>query len=94
MLAVLVMSNGAVEKETVVLTADEEAGSIHGAKWLADNGHLSGDAAVLGEPCGITREWESIDLVSRGAALFRIRIGGTQTHSSVSDLLPVVNATV
>ena len=78
----------------IVLTADEEAGSIHGAKWLADNGHLSGDAAVLGEPCGITREWESIDLVSRGAALFRIRICGTQTHSSVSDLLPVVNATV
>ncbi len=78
----------------IVLTADEEAGSIHGAKWLADNDHLSGDAAVLGEPCGITREWESIDLVSRGAALFRIRIGGTQTHSSVSDLLPVVNATV
>ena len=78
----------------VVLTADEEAGSIHGAKWLAENGHLAGDAAVLGEPCGITREWESIDLVSRGAALFRLRIGGTQTHSSVSDLVPVVNATV
>ena len=78
----------------VVLTADEEAGSIHGAKWLADNGHLEGDAVVLGEPCGITREWESIDLVSRGAALFRIRVGGTQTHSSVSDLVPVVNATV
>ena len=78
----------------LVLTADEEAGSIHGAKWLAENGHLAGTAAVLGEPCGITSEWESIDLISRGAALFRIRLKGTQTHSSVSDLLPVVNATV
>jgi acetylornithine deacetylase len=78
----------------LVLTADEEAGSIHGAKWLAENGHLAGDAAIIGEPCGITREWESIDLISRGAALFRIRVKGTQTHSSVSDLLPVVNATV
>lgn len=78
----------------LVFTADEEAGSIHGAKWLAENGHLFGDAAIVGEPCGITSEWESIDLISRGAALFRIRLRGTQTHSSVSDLLPVVNATV
>ena len=78
----------------LVLTADEEAGSIHGAKWLAENGHLAGDAAIVGEPCGITHEWESIGLVSRGAALFRVRVTGTQTHSSISDLVPVVNATV
>lgn len=78
----------------LVFTADEEAGSIHGSKWLAENGHLAGDAAVIGEPCGITREWESIDLVSRGAALFRIALKGTQTHSSISDRLSVVNATV
>jgi acetylornithine deacetylase/succinyl-diaminopimelate desuccinylase-like protein len=78
----------------LVFTADEEAGSIQGSKWLAENGQLAGDAAILGEPCGITREWESIDLVSRGAVLFRIRVKGTQTHSSISDRLPVVNATV
>lgn len=78
----------------IVLTSDEEAGSTHGARWLAESGQLAGDAAILGEPCGISREWESIDLVSRGAALFRIGLKGTQTHSSVSDLVPVVNATV
>ena len=78
----------------LVLTADEEAGSRFGAEWLAANGHLEADAALLGEPCGIVREWEAIDVVSRGAALFKIRVRGTQMHSSLSDRLPCVNATV
>jgi acetylornithine deacetylase/succinyl-diaminopimelate desuccinylase-like protein len=79
---------------TLVLTADEEAGSRFGAEWLAVNGHLEADGAVLGEPCGIVREWEAIDVVSRGAALFKVRVLGTQMHSSISDRLPSVNATV
>lgn len=78
----------------LVLTADEEAGSRFGSQWLAENGHLEADAAVLGEPCGIVREWEAIDIVSRGAALFKVCVHGTQMHSSVSDRLPSVNATV
>jgi acetylornithine deacetylase len=79
---------------SLVLTADEEAGSRFGAQWLAEQGLLHGDAAVLGEPCGIEREWEAVDVVSRGAALFRVRVRGTQMHSSLSDRLPAVNATV
>ena len=79
---------------TLALTADEEAGSQLGSRWLAESGHLVGDAAILGEPCGIVREWESIDTVSRGAALFKVRVRGTQMHSSISDRLPSVNATV
>lgn len=79
---------------TLVFTADEEAGSTLGSKWLAENGLLAADAAIIGEPCGITREWEEIDIISRGAALFKVRVTGTQTHSSISDRLPVVNATV
>jgi acetylornithine deacetylase len=85
------LESGAV---TLVLTADEEAGSRFGSRWLAESGRLAGDAAVLGEPCGIVREWEAIDTVSRGAALFRVRVRGTQMHSSISDRLPSVNATV
>ena len=78
----------------LVFTADEEAGAQLGSKWLADNGHLQADAAVIGEPSGITAEWQSVHLVSRGAALFKIAVFGTQMHSSISDRLPGVNATV
>lgn len=78
----------------LVFTADEEAGAQLGSKWLADNGHLQADAAVIGEPSGIIAEWESVHLVSRGAALFKIALFGTQMHSSISDRLPGVNATV
>ncbi len=85
------LASGAVR---LVLTADEEAGSRSGAAWLAAEGRLEGDAAVLGEPCGVVREWESVDVVSRGAALFKVRVHGTQMHSSISDRLPSVNATV
>jgi acetylornithine deacetylase len=99
--AAMVFALAALEQEgldrggvTLVLTADEEAGSRLGSKWLAESGRLSADAALLGEPCGIEREWEAIDTVSRGAALFKVRVHGTQMHSSLSDRLPAVNATV
>ena len=77
-----------------VFTADEEAGSALGSKWLADNGLLDADVAVIGEPSGIEREWESLHLVSRGAALFKVKIRGTQMHSSISDRIEGINATV
>ena len=79
---------------TAVFTADEEAGSSLGAKWLADNGLLRADACVIGEPSGVEREWESLHLVSRGACLLRITVRGTQMHSSISDRIKGVNATV
>jgi acetylornithine deacetylase len=79
---------------SLALVADEEAGSHHGSRWLAESGLLQADAAIIGEPCGVVREWEAIDLVSRGAALFKVRVRGTQMHSSISDRFPAVNATV
>ena len=77
-----------------VFTADEEAGSLLGSKWMADNGLLDADVAIIGEPSGIEQEWESLHLVSRGAALFKVRITGTQMHSSISDRIKGINATV
>lgn len=79
---------------SLALTADEENGSVYGSKWLADEGFIKADVCVIGEPSGIFREWESIHLVSRGAALFKVVVLGTQMHSSISDQLPAVNATL
>ena len=81
---------------TLVLafTADEESGGIYGPKWLAEEGLLEADACVIGEPCGIRDDWEAIRLVSRGSAIFTIRVRGTQMHSSLSDQLDSVNASV
>ena len=90
----LARSGGWLGELQLVLTADEEAGSSLGSRWLAQEGHLVGDAAISGEPCGIVKEWESIGVVSRGSALVDIDVVGTQMHSSVSDRFDPVNATV
>jgi len=92
--AALARVGGWAGELSLVLTADEEGGSTLGSKWLAEQGHLEADAAIIGEPCGVTREWESIGVVSRGSALFDIEVTGTQMHSSVSDRFDPVNATV
>lgn len=81
-------------KLSLALTADEENGSTLGSKWLAAEGYIDADVCVIGEPAGVHEEWESIHLVSRGAALFKVIVLGTQMHSSISDQLPGVNATL
>jgi acetylornithine deacetylase len=78
----------------LMFTADEEEGSACGARWLAEQGMISADAAIIGEPSGIAHDWEAIRLVSRGVCLFRIEIEGTPMHSSLSDQLESVNANV
>jgi acetylornithine deacetylase len=78
----------------VVFTADEEAGGHYGSKWLAEQGLLAGDACVIAEPSGVREDWEGLHLVSRGVAIFRVTVKGTQMHSSLSDDLESVNASV
>ena len=78
----------------LLLTADEEGGSTHGAKFLAQNGHVKADAALIGEPSGIRRELEYVDLDSRGILCVRFRLHGDQMHRSLSDEFNAVNASV
>lgn len=75
-------------KVSLVLTADEEQGSDHGAKALISQGSLPRlDAVVIGEPSGIDHPWEGIHLVSRGICCAEIDITTRQGHSGLSGTL-------
>jgi len=77
----------------MVLSADEEAGSHFGARFLvAEN--LRADAVVVTEPTGFERPWEYVAIASRGMSAFHVRTVGTQMHSSLSDRVRSVNASV
>jgi acetylornithine deacetylase len=76
----------------LLFCADEEAGGHLGARFLSEECGLQADVALLGEPSGVSRDWEYLSLVSRGETCFRLRVYGTQMHSSISDLVPSVNA--
>lgn len=79
----------------LVLNADEEgAVATEGALYLNRELGITGDGVLIAEPCGVTRPWESIPLISRGITCVRFVVTGTQTHSSISDRVPVVNASL
>jgi len=77
----------------LAFVADEECGGQEGSKFLAERIENI-DAALIGEPSGWSRDWQGIHLVSRGLCCFRIKVTGTQRHSSLSDRMPSVNASV
>src|SRR3954451_11749637 len=77
---------------SLIFTADEEYGSHFGASYLIRQRAIEADAILLGEPAGVREDWEAIRIISRGISCFRVLISGTQTHSSISDQLPTVNA--
>lgn len=77
---------------SLIFTADEEYGSHFGADYLVRKNAIEADAILLGEPAGVHEDWDAIRVISRGFCGFRVVVKGTQTHSSISDQLPTVNA--
>ena len=53
---------------------------------------LGADGIVIGEPAGARESWERLYVASRGLVALRVSVEGTQMHSSLSDVLPSVNA--
>lgn len=79
----------------LVVNADEERSMKFGSQYLSTEYGLKADVALLGEPSGIAGpEFEYLHLLSRGIACFKIRVHGTQMHSSLTDRLPAVNANI
>jgi acetylornithine deacetylase/succinyl-diaminopimelate desuccinylase-like protein len=71
----------------LILTADEEAGSVYGSEYLSKKVPLGVDAILIGEPSGVSVPWEAIFTVSRGISCFEISITGKQGHSGLSAIL-------
>lgn len=78
----------------LALTADEEGQALEGPRYLLEECGVTGDAVLIAEPSGILAPWDSIPLISRGFCGLHFTVHGTQTHSSISDRVPVVNATL
>jgi len=78
----------------LALSADEEAGSRFGAQFLVGLPEMAADAVLVGEPTGMKASWTYIGIANRGIAAFRVSVRGTQMHSSLSDQVPSVNASV
>ncbi len=78
----------------LVFSADEEAGSEFGMKYLVEECSVNADRALVGEPCGILESFEILPIASRGQCCFTVKVHGTQMHSSISDVVHSVNAGV
>lgn len=77
----------------LAFTADEEAGSTYGARYLVKK-RLKADAIIIGEPSGEVKNFDTIGLAGRGVLLGKIVTKGTQMHSSLSDKGGCINASI
>jgi acetylornithine deacetylase/succinyl-diaminopimelate desuccinylase-like protein len=68
----------------LLLVSDEENCSDYGMKWLAAQGVLTADAAVILEPGGGAdfRSWDRLFVAQRGSAVLDLVANGTPGHSA------------
>ncbi len=94
MSAVSMMEANARPKGTLLLTfvADEEKGSINGAKWLMERAQIDADAGLVAEPSGLSESFEYLHIAAMGLLAFDLIVHGTQMHSGLSNLGGCVNA--
>jgi succinyl-diaminopimelate desuccinylase len=76
-------ASGRPGRVLAVLTADEEAGSAEGMRWLVDAGLVAADAAAVLEPAATGRaSWEKLFVAERGLCLLELTASGRPGHSS------------
>lgn len=92
--AIAMKEAGAPFKGELVLafTSAEETGGYYGAQYVSEQGLVTADAGVIGEPSGMEYGFDFLATASRGATCFKLVVRGTQMHSSQSDIRNAVNA--
>jgi acetylornithine deacetylase/succinyl-diaminopimelate desuccinylase-like protein len=69
---------------TLVFSSDEEAGSAYGMEWLAGQGLLDADAAIVCEPSSVgAQSWERLFVAQRGSCVSWLVAGGEPGHSGM-----------
>ena len=68
----------------LLFVADEENCSDYGMKWLAGQGVLTADAAVILEPAGVDADqsWSHLFVAQRGSCVLRLTARGVPGHSA------------
>lgn len=78
----------------LIFTANEEAPGEYGANWLVKNHDIQADFCLVADTAGIHEDFDVLHVIARNTVIFRIKVYGTQMHSSMSDQFGAVNAAV
>jgi acetylornithine deacetylase len=78
----------------VIFTANEEAPGEYGANWLVKNHDIRADFCLVADTAGIHEDFDVLHVTARNTVIFKVKVYGTQMHSSMSDQFGAVNASV
>jgi acetylornithine deacetylase/succinyl-diaminopimelate desuccinylase-like protein len=78
----------------LIFTANEEAPGEFGANWLVKHHHIEADFCLVADTAGMIEDFDQINVWARNTVIFKVKVYGTQMHSSISDRLTSVNASV